>query len=99
MARDNDRNAHKSDRELLEELAGRARRTETKVSVISDHFDIELEGTKPIFDLSNKTIWVKTPKVTLEAVMDTISEVNEHHLAVAVRCGERHLMTVMIGEA
>jgi hypothetical protein len=91
MARDNDRTASKSDRELLEEVAGRCRRMETKTTMVANHLGIDAGETKPELNREKRILWVKTPKTSLE---DIVNALGDFEGPVAVRVGETYLATV-----
>lgn len=91
MARGEDSASHKSDRELLEELAGRARRTENKVTILSNHMGVDITQTKPVYDKEKRTVWVKTAKTSLEDILEAMGD---NVVVAQVFCGERFLATV-----
>lgn len=78
----------KTDRALLEEIAQRSRRTETRTVKIANHLGIDT-GEKPV--LRGSSLSVPSRKVTLE---DVIAAIGEHSGAVSVWCGEDYLATV-----
>lgn len=93
MSRDNETSSatFKSDRQLLEEIAGRARRTETKATIIADHLGLDATGQKPVYDKVKRVVWVKTAKISLEEIMEAVE--NEV-VMVQVFCGEKFLASV-----
>jgi hypothetical protein len=91
MARDNDRTASKTDRELLEEVAGRCRRLETKTTMVANHLGIDAGEIKPMLDREKRILWVKTIKTSLE---DIINAIGDFEGPVSVYCGEEYLATV-----
>lgn len=70
MARDSEET--KSDRELLVESAQRARRMETRVTKLVNHFGLDAGGDKPTYDKVHRVVQVKTPKTSLSDILDAI---------------------------
>jgi hypothetical protein len=91
--RDAPSTVHKTDRELLEEIAGRSRRIETKTTMVADKVGLSF-GEKPVYDKAKRILWVKTAKISIEDVLDALgAEID----VVQVRCGETFLGTVCRG--
>ena len=89
MARDSEET--KSDRELLKESVQRARRTETRVTMIVEHLGLNSGGEKPVYDPVHRRVQVKTPKVSLE---DVLAAIKEDCVMVQVFCGDQFLASV-----
>lgn len=83
----------KSDRELLEELLGRARRTETRVTTVANHLGVDAGGDKPVLNRTARTLHVPTRKTSLD---DILAAIGARDGAVGVYCGEDYLLTVNV---
>jgi GTP cyclohydrolase III len=94
MARDRESDDSKTDRQLLLEIAGRARRTETKATLVANHIGVEAGETKPLLDPVKMILWVKTPRTSIEDIMAALPEHLEDHQGVDVYCGEDYMLTV-----
>jgi hypothetical protein len=81
MAR-GDSELDKTDRQLLEELAQRARRTETRTTKIANHLGIDAGGEKPY--VSDGVMYVPSLKVSLQEVVDAIGNID---VPIPVYCG------------
>jgi hypothetical protein len=79
----------KTDRELLTELADRARRTETRVTKIANHLGVDAGGEKP--RLRGNVLHVPSLKTSLE---DIVAAIGSHSGPVSVHCGDDYLATV-----
>lgn len=88
MAR-SDSEAAKSDRQLIEETAQRARRIETRVTQIANHIGVDHGGSKP--ELRGNTLYVPSLKTSLE---DIITAIGGHTGPVSVCCGNDYAATV-----
>lgn len=89
MAR-NDSEKSKTDRELLEEIAQRSRRTETRVTVVANHIGADV-GTKP--ELRGSRLCVPSPKITLA---DIVAALDGHTGLFSVYCGDDYLAQVAL---
>lgn len=70
MARDHDRNADKNDRELMEEAVTRARRIETRVTLIANHLGVDAgEQTKPSYDATGNRLLIASRKTSLDDIL------------------------------
>lgn len=79
----------KSDRELLLEIADRARRTETRVTKVANHLGVDAGGEKP--KLRGNVLQVPSLRVSLE---DIVTAIGDHTGPVSVHCGDDYLATV-----
>lgn len=93
MAR-SDSEASKSDRELIEETAKRARRIETKVTVIAEELGVGNLGNKPVYDPVLRTVQIKTPKTSLE---DILAAIEDDTVMVQIVCHSEYLASVCPG--
>jgi hypothetical protein len=89
MARDSE--TTKSDRQLLEESLQRARRIETRVTMIANHLGVDAGGEKPTYDPVRRVVQVKTPKVSLE---DVLAAIEDDVVMVQVFCGDQFVASV-----
>jgi hypothetical protein len=79
------------DRKLLNEIADRARRTETRVTKIANHMGIDAGGEKP--KLSGNTLYVPTVKTSLE---DIVVAIGSYSGPISVYCGEDYMVTIAV---
>lgn len=89
MPRDSEHD--KSDRALLKESVQRARRTETRVTMIADHLGLDTGGNKPVYDPVRRVVQVRTPKVSLQDILEAIED---DVAMVQVFCGNEHLASI-----
>lgn len=82
------------DIELLREIADRARRTETRVTKIANHFNVEAGGDKPVFHAQTGEIDVPSRRVSLEDVLNAVP--HGHTGRVDVCCGRDFLVTLFV---
>lgn len=90
MAR-TDSETHKTDRQLLEEIAQRARRTETRVTKIAKSMGIDGGNDKP--HIRDNTLYVPSPKTALEDIL-AVLRTYDGMAPVAVCCGNTYLATI-----
>lgn len=83
----------KTDRELIEEMAARARRLETKTTKIANHLGVDVNQERPLFDRVTRSLQVPSPKVTLEDVLSSV-DFGECDGLIGVYCGSERLMTI-----
>lgn len=89
MARDSA--ALRSDRELIEEMASRVRRTETKVTKVANHLGVDdIDFERPVYNAVENAVFVPSPKCTLEEVLAVIPK---DRYMVAIYKGAELLMT------
>lgn len=91
MARDDS----KTDRELLEELADRARRTETRVTKVANHLGVDAGGDKPEFNADVGVLQVPSRKTSLD---DVLGELKHYDVRQSIRvyCGDDYLFAVAL---
>jgi hypothetical protein len=82
-----------ADRELLQEIADRARRTETRVTKVANALGIDAGGEKP--KLRGNALYIPSLKTSLE---DIIAALGDHpsYGPVEVYCGEDYLAKVSV---
>lgn len=83
MARGDD---EKTDRQLLEEIADRARRTETRVTKVANHIGVDAGGEKP--RIVGVELRIPTIKTSLEDILEAIRGSSQ---PVTIRCGDDYL--------
>jgi hypothetical protein len=86
MARDSEH--RKTDRQLMEETAQRARRIETRVTMIANHLGIDAGAERPV--LRGNTLYVNSLKTSLE---DIVTAIGSYSGQVSVYCGEDYVLT------
>lgn len=84
----------KTDRQLLEELTDRARRTETRVTKIANHMEIDAGGEKPRYDSVGNLIRVPTRKVSLDDILAAVPHGSQ--VGISLYCGDDFLGTIAI---
>ena len=88
----NDR--HKSDRELIEEMADRARRTETRVTKIANHIGVDAGGAKPRYEAAGNLIRVTSPKTALDEIIAAVPHGSQ--VGISLYCGNDFLGTIAL---
>jgi hypothetical protein len=78
-----------ADRDLLQELADRARRTETRVTKIANALNVDAGGEKPRW--AGDVIQVPTRKTSLDDVLPLLTGLSK---PTSVYCGDDYIMTV-----
>lgn len=81
-----------SDRELLEELVGRARRTETRVTKLSNHIGVDAGEEKPVYHREISTLDVTNRKASLDDILAAVPDLGMN--GVDVYCGKDYLLTI-----
>lgn len=84
----------KSDRVLIEEIAARARRTETKVTMMSEHFGLETGADKPVFNRETGTLTLTSRRVTLAEIMAAVP--SDHRGGYRIYVKDDWMMTVLL---
>jgi hypothetical protein len=85
------------DRKLLEEIADRARRTETRVTKVANHLGIDAGGDKPTWDNARGRVNVPTRKVSLDDMLGAVPLAARQVLTdIKVYCGEDYLLTFTV---
>ena len=72
MAR-HDSESRKSDRELLEEISARARRTETRVTMLAEAAGLGV-GEKPTYDPVQHRVEISTRKTSIDDILAAIDD-------------------------
>jgi hypothetical protein len=80
---------NEGDRKLLNEIADRARRTETRVTKVANHLGIDAGGEKP--SICGSELRVPTIKTSLE---DIIAAIGNFDGPITIRCGDDYLGTI-----
>jgi hypothetical protein len=80
--------------ELLGEVADRARRTETRVTKIANHLEVDAGGEKPRFHSAGNFIKVPSRKVSLEDILAAIPRGQE--TAISLYCGDDFLGSIAL---
>lgn len=60
------------DRELLQDIADRARRTETRVTKIANHLGVNAGESKPVFDPGARIVTIAHRKTAFDQILDAI---------------------------
>jgi hypothetical protein len=92
MARSDDSERAKSDRELLEEVVQRARRTETRVTKIANHVGVEAGETKPMFNEFGE-LHITHRKTSLDELLAALPA--GHKGRVDIYCGDDFIVTLL----
>jgi hypothetical protein len=82
------------DRKLLNEIADRARRTETRVTKIANHMGIDAGGEKPSFNPVTHTLTVPSRRTSLEDIIAAVPTM--HQNMVRVVCGDDYMLTFSV---
>lgn len=91
MARDSE--LDKTDRQLLEEIAQRARRTETRVTKVTEKLGIDAGNDKPVWDNVHGRVNVPSRKVSLDEMLGAVPLAARQILDnIPVYCGEDYLL-------
>lgn len=91
MARDSE--TTKTDRQLVEEIAQRARRTETRVTKIAEKLGIDAGNEKPVWDNANGRVNVTSRKVSLDEMLGAVPLAARQVLEdIPVYCGDDYLL-------
>lgn len=77
-------------RELLQEIADRARRTETRVTKVANHLGVDAGGEMPILSDDRSRIFVPSRKASIDDIM----LVAPAAATVDVYCGDDYLFTL-----
>lgn len=77
-------------KELLQEIADRARRTETRVTKVANHLGVEAGGEKPV--CQGGRLYIPSRRVSLEDIIAAIPRNPEG--SVSVYCGDDYIVTV-----
>lgn len=77
-------------RDLIQEIADRARRTETRVTKIANHVGVDAGGEMPTLSPDRKRILVPSRRVALEDVLQ-VAPAGE---TVEVYCGGDFMMMI-----
>lgn len=85
-----DRQTH----DLIQEIADRARRTETRVTKIANHIGVDAGGEMPVLTADRTRILVPSRKTTIDDVL----LVAPAGMSVDVYCGNDYLFTLSDNE-
>ena len=81
----------KTDRELLEEMVDRARRTETRVTKVAHHLGVDAGGEKP--QRVGNDLYVPSMRTSLE---DIVAAIGDHDGILSVHCNNDYVASIRI---
>lgn len=83
-----------SEAELLQEIADRARRTETRLTKLALHMGVDAGGEKPQLTKGGTRLQVPTRKVSLDDMMAAVPAFRRNDHGIDVYYGDDYVCTL-----